>query len=179
MYEVTIHPLQDPPSLLALFPSLDFFFRAVCSPPQPMWPRSIRYCPLWAFPFGLALKALKWWFVLLTTNVGGHNPPPFKTQHPCWHSFPLWAFSFGRFVLLPNQCGTSQSTHSFPLWAFPFGRFVLLPNQCGTSQSTPLQDPASLLTLFPSLGFPFCACPQGFKMVVTSQSTHFKTQHPC
>ena len=63
-------------------------------------PTSSRYCPLWAFPFGLTLKVFKTCLLgrgfhtliknasfFSPTEVGSHNPPLFGAQRSRCHSF--------------------------------------------------------------------------------------------
>ena len=58
-----------------------------------------RYCPLLGFPFPASLQGFKTCLLRrcfhtlikrasfpFPTDVGSHNPPPFKAQHPCWHT---------------------------------------------------------------------------------------------
>ena len=72
-------------------------------------PTASRYCPLWAFPFGLPLKVFKTcllgrdFHTLLRsvsfsspTDVGSYNPPPLRVQRPRWYT--AWCLALIPFV---------------------------------------------------------------------------------
>ena len=113
-----------------------------------MYHTANRYCPLWVFPFGLTLKVFKTrllgrgFHALIKsvsfsspTDVGCHNPSPFRAQRLRWHSF-----------LSPIDVGPLPN----PPFPRPYkGCFILLPNRCRMSQSTPLQGQASSLAFIP------------------------------
>ena len=117
------HPLQGPVSLLAhrlvstplrgsdssLAHHPVSSSDTICNKPKPT---SSKYCPFWAFPFGLPFNVFK---------TRERFPHPYKE---C-------------FVLLPNRCGISQSTP----FRGPASSLALVPfsNRCRTPQSTPFR----------------------------------------
>ena len=88
----------------------------------------IHCCPLWPFPFGLSLKALMR-PIRVVPSCNGPYPPMSSL------AFPFRAF--------PQGFKTGRFPHSYKWW------FVLLINQCGTSQPTLLRDPAVCSPLQP------------------------------
>ena len=71
------------------------------------------------------LHSYKEYFVLLSNDVGSHNPTPFGTERPRWHSF-------------PSPIDVGPPIHSF--WG-PTSSMALVPffNRCGILNPPPFE----------------------------------------